>query len=76
MSHTAAPATPWDGPNPAGRAESAPAAPENSRTPEPPWNQRAPHMAALPLHALLLASLALGCVGMAGALAGFRWCCP
>ncbi|MBD2765216.1 hypothetical protein IEE91_08480 [Kocuria sp. cx-455] len=33
-------------------------------------------MAVLPLHALLLASVALGCVGMAGALAGFWWVLP
>ena len=79
MSHTAAPATPWGSPEPAGRAESSkstPAAPENSRPPEPPRNHRAPRMAVLPLHALLVASIALGCVGMAGALAGFWWVLP
>ena len=79
MSHTAAPATPWGSPEPAGdtRGTDAPSgASGNSRTPEAPQNQRAPRMAIIPLHVLLLASIALGCVGMAGALAGFWWVLP
>lgn len=75
MSHTAAPATPRGNHEPVGQVES-PEASAASTGPEQPRNQRAPRMSIIPLHVLLLASIALGCVGMAGALAGFWWVLP
>ena len=78
MSHTSAPATPQNNGGTTGRSqetrpfESA----ATQQSPGGPEANRGPRLAILPLHALLLASIALGCVGMAGALAGFWWVLP